>query len=518
MALGTAELMKKNRMRDITCSLLIGILAASVFPASSQSFFDPCDGKRASSAEPEARALLAEQANLNDKKSAQDLFRRYWMAKSYRPYNIDKCFELAWSNIHKQSKFEKKNKIDLNSLGKPVDVGRSLPWKIDSAQSTSTGNNTPRSARKIPASPRKLPKRQVVQDKLAPKFRLPHSLVANGDSIQINGHASDDSRLVKLTANGKEIEFDRSGNFQVSVYVPISGTEVMFQAVDEWNNSALHQVIINRRQISSETSISFPSLDPRNVRVPLKPDAVALIIGIENYENLPEAQFANRDAQVFFDYANRALGVPRDRIRLLVDEAASETGIKKALKHWLPSVVKPNESEVYVFFAGHGLASSDHSGVYLLPEDGDPDLLSDSAVSKDEMLSLISRSSPKQATIFLDTCYSGLSRTSEALIASARGISVVYKEIDASMTNITVLSASSGSEISHSLKEAKHGLFSYYLMKGLEGKADANSDNRITATELLGYVKNHVAVQAAATGKKQTPNIEGDRQFFLSSW
>jgi hypothetical protein len=38
------------------------------------------------------------------------------------------------------------------------------------------------------------------------------------------------------------------------------------------------------------------------------------------------------------------------------------------------------------------------------------------------------------------------------------------------MTNITVLSASSGSEISHSLKEAEHGLFSYYLMKGLGGK------------------------------------------------
>jgi hypothetical protein len=518
MALGTAELMKKNRMRNIAFSFLIGILASNAFPSSSQSFFDPCDGKRARSAEPEARALLAEQANLNDKKSAQDLFRRYWMAKSYRPYNIDKCFELAWSKVHNQSGFKRNNAVDLRSLGEPVDVGRSLPWKTDSTQSTSTANNVPRSTRRIPASPRSLPKRQVVQDKLAPKFRLPHSLVANGDSVQINGHASDESRLVKLTANGKEIEIDGSGNFQISVYVPISGTEVMFQAVDEWNNSALHQVIINRRQISSETSTSFPSLDPRNIKVPLKPDAVALIIGIENYENLPDARFANRDAQVFFDYANRALGVPRERIKLLVDKRATETRIKKALKHWLPSVVESNESEVYVFFAGHGLASSDHSGVYLLPEDGDPDLLSDSAVSKDEMLSLISRSSPKQATIFLDTCYSGLSRTSEALIASARGISVVHKEIDASMTNITVLSASPGSEISHSLKEAKHGLFSYFLMKGLEGEADGNSDNRITSTELLRYVKNQVTVQAAATGKTQTPNIEGGLEIILSSW
>jgi hypothetical protein len=535
MAVGTAELMKKNRMRNIAFSFLIGILAANAFPSSSQSFFDPCDGKRARSAEPEARALLAEQANLADKKSAQELFRRYWMAKSYRPYNIDKCFELAWSKVHKQSKLERNNKINLNSLGTLVDVGRSLPWKSKSSKSASNGNNVPSytdgavhwsnpkddkkpSKRRISASPRKLPKRQIAQDRLAPKFSLPHSLVANGNSIQINGHASDDSRLVKLTANGREIEIDGSGNFQISVYVPISGTEVMFQAVDEWNNSALHQVIINRRQISSETSVSFSSLDPRNINVPLKPTAVALIIGIEKYENLPEAQFANRDAQVFYDYANRALGVPEDRIKLLVDAGASETKIKKALKHWLPSVVEPNESDVYVFFAGHGLASSDHSGVYLLPEDGDPDLLSDSAVSKNEMLSLISRSSPKQATIFLDTCYSGLSRTSEALIASARGISVVHKEIDTSMTNITVLSASSGSEISHSLKDAKHGLFSYFLMRGIEERADKNGNQQITSKELYDFVKSNVERGAAANGWKQTPTIDGDGSVVISTW
>ena len=510
MALGTVKLMKKNRVRDIACSLLVGILAASVFPASSQSFFDPCDGKRARSAEPEARSLLADKTDLRDKKAARELFRRYWMAKSYRPYNIDKCFELAWANAAKHHNFEQDNKIDLNSLGKPVDVSRSLPWKTGSAQATDKINQN--------SSTSKLQTRQIVRDKLAPKFRLPHSLVANGSSLQINGHVSDDSRLARLTANGKEFEVDTGGNFQVSVYVPVSGTEVLFRATDEWNNSALHQVVIKREKIEPDTRTSFPALDPRNVEVPLKPNAVALIIGIENYKNFPDAQFANRDAQVFYDYANRALGVPKKRIMLLVDKNATETNIKKALKHWLPSIVKANKSEVFVFFAGHGLASSNDSGVYLLPVDGDPDLLSDSAVSKNELLKLVSQTSPKRATIFLDTCYSGLSRTSEALIASARGIMVVHREIDTNLTDITVLSASSGSEISYSLPEAKHGLFSYYLMKGLEGEADKNGDNQITSSELLRFVKTNVEKQAAASGRKQTPNIEGVSEVVLSSW
>ena len=39
------------------------------------------------------------------------------------------------------------------------------------------------------------------------------------------------------------------------------------------------------------------------------------------------------------------------------------------------------------------------------------------------------------------------------------------------------------------LEEAKHGMFSYFLMKGKEGEADSNSDNQITAGELHAYVQ-----------------------------
>ena len=35
-------------------------------------------------------------------------------------------------------------------------------------------------------------------------------------------------------------------------------------------------------------------------------------------------------------------------------------------------------------------------------------------------------------------------------------------------------------------------MFSYFLMKGMEGDADINSDNKITAQELHNYVKENV--------------------------
>ena len=73
--------------------------------------------------------------------------------------------------------------------------------------------------------------------------------------------------------------------------------------------------------------------------------------------------------------------------------------------------------------------------------------------------------------------------------------------------NFTVFSASANDEIASVLPEAEHGLFSYYMMKGLEGDADDNSDNRITAGELQSYVQENVLQQSSGT---QTPELQGD--------
>jgi len=80
--------------------------------------------------------------------------------------------------------------------------------------------------------------------------------------------------------------------------------------------------------------------------------------------------------------------------------------------------------------------------------------------------------------------------------------------VDASVTrNVTVFSASSGSEISSAWPEKKHGLFSYYLMKGMRGDADANNDKKITVGELGDYVKENVSDMAGMLDREQTPEL-----------
>ena len=121
---------------------------------------------------------------------------------------------------------------------------------------------------------------------------------------------------------------------------------------------------------------------------------------------------------------------------------------------------------------------------------------------------------PKSVTVFLDACYSGETREKEMILANTRRIVAVPLENDVP-ENFTIFSASSGSETSSSLPEASHGLFSYFLMKGLEGNADKNKDKKITSGELYSYVRDRVSKQAARLGVIQTPQLQGDENRVL---
>ena len=78
--------------------------------------------------------------------------------------------------------------------------------------------------------------------------------------------------------------------------------------------------------------------------------------------------------------------------------------------------------------------------------------------------------------------------------------------------NFTVMTAARGDQTAKPLEEAKHGMFSYFLMKGMEGEADKNQDNKITAGELHQYVQSNVIQQSSGS---QTPELQGDENRVL---
>ena len=106
----------------------------------------------------------------------------------------------------------------------------------------------------------------------------------------------------------------------------------------------------------------------------------------------------------------------------------------------------------------------------------------------------------KWKVLLTDSCHSG-SINPEADIATINGS---LKNLERSLFSLT---ASRDRERSYESKDwgGGHGIFTYYVVKGLEGAADETRDGMVTADELAEYV--HRKVREATQGK-QNPTSE----------
>jgi uncharacterized caspase-like protein len=238
----------------------------------------------------------------------------------------------------------------------------------------------------------------------------------------------------------------------------------------------------------------------------------ALVIGIEKYQRVPAVPFARRDAYVVHEYARKILGVPTENILLLVDDDATQAQLKVQVEDHLARRVREGD-QVFVFYAGHGLPDPATRQPYLLPADGDPQSIRLSGYSAQELYRALGALKAERVVVFLDTCFSGVGGREEdlrPLLADARpGILAVTDPVIAH-PNLVVLAAAKHDQISNSAPEAGHGLFTYYLLKGLTGAADANRNGRIEVRELADYVRE--AVDSAARRRfgqtrQQTPTV-----------
>ena len=263
-------------------------------------------------------------------------------------------------------------------------------------------------------------------------------------------------------------------------------------------------------------AVPFPAPDPNHLHGQAMPDRVALIIGVDHYENAPRASFAERDAAAFTAFAETGLGIAEDNRRTLLGHGARRLDVERALTTWLPSRLKPGGT-VILYFAGHGLPTEDGGDLYLLPFDGDRDLLAESAIRRDRLIDRIKTAGAAQVIVILDACFAGQTRDGEPLRDDARPL-VLVPHTGHAAAGVTLLSAAQGSELALSLRGAGHGLFTYMLLKGLEGEADANNDHRITMGELYRYVEQRVEQEAGRMNHKQTPVLEGDFSTVLAQW
>jgi len=352
------------------------------------------------------------------------------------------------------------------------------------------------------------------RDNDAPILIVDENITVNSSSYSFIVKAKDKgSEKIFIQVDGVTSEF-KDGIFKIDRFSPVN-EKITIVAIDQWGNKSKAKTV-NIKVDIKDTIVAkkIEKLNPSKLKVKKSRNKVALIIGIEDYSQSPNATFANLDAKYFYEYASKGFGVKKENIKLMIDKEATLIKSIGVLSKWLPSRIKSGETELIIFFAGHGLASNDGKDLFLLSQDSDPDLLARTALSRTELFKEIIKLNPKSVTMFLDTCYSGVSRDEKTLLASARPVRIIANEQD-TPDNFTIFSASQLDQISSGLKDAKHGIFSYYLMKGLEGKADLNKDRNITNGELLAYMDENVAQKASELGRQQNPSLSGNENKIL---
>jgi hypothetical protein len=353
-------------------------------------------------------------------------------------------------------------------------------------------------------------RRLAEADKSPPKI-FAEVVSQDGYDALIRGVITDDTGLQDIAMNGQLLDLNDFGVFEKSIYVPRGGKLITIEAMDKLGKLARFELKLERQELAKLKLASFEELTPSKRIASSNDNAVAIIVGIAQYQRTEvPAIYADQDANYFYDYAALKLGVPERNIIDLVNENANAVEIFLATENFLRRKIKKDETDVYIFYAGHGLATDDGSEMYLLPYDGAPQLLERTAISRKQLFNDIAASNPRSVTVFLDTCYSGTTRGTETLIAS-RPIAIKAKQQDIP-EGFTVMTAAAGDQTAKPLEEAKHGMFSYFLMKGMEGDADTNQDNQITAGELHAYVQQNVIQQSSGS---QTPELQGDAERVL---
>ena len=233
------------------------------------------------------------------------------------------------------------------------------------------------------------------------------------------------------------------------------------------------------------------------------PRGYALIVGVANYKNLPakaQLEFSERDADAIYSILISPEGgnFRAENVHRLTGAQATLANLKRELETWLPSVAKP-EDRVIIYFAGHGFIAGGRG--YLAPYDLDPNNIPGTGYPMETLGQVAgSKIKAKWKVLLTDACHSGVITPD----ADAQALNQGLLDLSRSMFSLT---ASRDRERSFESKDwgAGHGIFTYYVVKGLEGEADESGDGIVTADELSNYVRRNVR---EATKGQQNPTSD----------
>ncbi len=262
----------------------------------------------------------------------------------------------------------------------------------------------------------------------------------------------------------------------------------------------------------------------------------AVIIGIEEYQDSRlNLEYTEDDATAMYQVLSTKENIPEQNIHFLLNEKATKAAISKAFRDWLPEHVKPGDF-VVVYYSGHGIQGpdrnpkdeQDNEDEYLVPYDFDISSLETTAETgvRDDLIAEWLGKLPSDTVVIFDSCYSGggikmiskgTPRNPYALLPRLKMVKStspnvsppegMQKEFSGLSEHITFLASCQPYQSAQEYLGLKHGIFTYYLIKGLQGAADQNNDGQIFVSEAFRYTEQQMSSDARTEVSKQQPLI-----------
>jgi len=248
--------------------------------------------------------------------------------------------------------------------------------------------------------------------------------------------------------------------------------------------------------------VAYDKASGKNKEVRLYNKSYAVIIGINQYKNLPfdkQLSYAVQDAKGVAEILKKNFKF--DKIITLYNREATKANIMKVLSGDLSKISE--KDSVFVFWAGHGYTEKTSRGDlgYLVPFDG---TFEESQLYENISMTMIKddiskRIPAKYIFYVMDSCYSGL-------LVSKRGAARKTARNFSYLQEITkeeacqVLTAGSKDQEVLDGGPSGHSVFTGRFIEVLE-----NTDDFITATEISAIVKERVFSDARTRGHTQTP-------------
>jgi formylglycine-generating enzyme required for sulfatase activity len=207
----------------------------------------------------------------------------------------------------------------------------------------------------------------------------------------------------------------------------------------------------------------------------------AIVIGINGYYNgISPLNYAKTDAEKVRDYFQHHLSVKPAYLRFFCDDSPRETQpTYTTLLSFLDETfqtpfLNPGDT-LWFYFSGHGMSFEGQD--YLLPIDGNPRLITNSAIRITHITERLRRSGADNIVLFIDACRSHGQKSAGLGIGEEKQQGV-----------ITFYSCSP-SQVSYEIEEIKQGAFTHVLLNGLQIQGESNC---ATVERLSKYLRDQV--------------------------